>query len=33
MVGNLQVMLYYTADKSTDRAAIESALNDYYNVY
>jgi len=26
-------MICYSADKSTDRAAIESALNDYFNVY
>jgi hypothetical protein len=34
--GTVQCLLVYqsaTANKSTDRAAIESALNDYFNVY
>jgi hypothetical protein len=28
-----QAVIIYTADKSTDRTAIESALNDYFNIY
>jgi len=28
-----QAVIIYTADKSADRAAIETALNDYFNIY
>ena len=31
--GKIQAVIIYNADKSSDRAAIESALNDYFNVY
>jgi hypothetical protein len=31
--GSCQVAIFYTADKSADRAAIETALNDYFNIY
>jgi len=31
--GNIQAIVYYNADKSSDRAAIEARLNDYFNVY
>jgi len=31
--GGIQALVIYTADKSADRAAIETALNDYFNVY
>jgi hypothetical protein len=32
-VERMQCLLIYKADKQTDRTAIESALNDYFNVY
>jgi hypothetical protein len=32
-IGTIQAIVIYHADKSADRAAIESALNDYFNVY
>ena len=32
-VGFVQAVIFYNADKSTDRTAIESALNDYFNIY
>jgi hypothetical protein len=31
--GKIQAVIIYNADKSSDRAAIETALNDYFNVY
>ena len=31
--GTIQAVIIYSADKSADRAAIESALNDYFNIY
>jgi len=31
--GTIQAFIIYSADKSSDRTAIESALNDYFNVY
>jgi hypothetical protein len=33
LTGNVQAIIIYSADKSTDRAAIESALNGYFNIY
>jgi len=30
---NVQAIIIYNADKSADRAAIETALNDYFNIY
>ena len=32
-VGFVQAVIFYTADKSADRTAIESALNGYFNIY
>jgi hypothetical protein len=32
-IGTIQAIIVYSADKSADRAAIETALNDYFNVY
>jgi hypothetical protein len=31
--GKMQAAIIYSADKSADRTAIETALNDYFNVY
>jgi len=31
--GKVQAVIIYNADKSADRTAIESALNDYFNIY
>lgn len=31
--GRIQAVILYNADKSSDRADIETALNDYFNVY
>jgi hypothetical protein len=33
VTGNLQAVIIYAADKSADRAGIESALNEYFNIY
>ena len=32
-LGTIQCALFYNADKSADRTAIETALNDYFNIY
>jgi hypothetical protein len=31
--GTIQAVIIYNADKSADRTAIETALNDYFNIY
>jgi hypothetical protein len=33
MNGTIQAVIIYNADKSADRTAIETALNDYFNIY
>jgi hypothetical protein len=32
-LGNMQEMIFYTSDQSSNRAGIETNINDFYSIY